>query len=276
MNSDNAYKVCVRLALLMGLVLAIPAANAQLEASGDALNVNLVGILVGSVPDYMGSSDNKGIAGPIIRYQFEGSQRYFQWIGPKMQLNLIDDAALRVGPLLNFRGKRDSSDVKNDVVGRMNTIDAKIEAGAFVQYNLKLSEEKMHQLVFSGDVAGSDNGKVGNVRVMYYQPLTERVTGLIGVGMTVANDKFVQTYYGIFGSDIALFPSLGGNSYDPKGGAIGVNVPFGVLWQLNKEWMVLGFGRYESLQNDAKNSPIVSEQGDSDQWILAVGVAYKF
>jgi outer membrane scaffolding protein for murein synthesis (MipA/OmpV family) len=74
----------------------------------------------------------------------------------------------------------------------------------------------MHQLVFSGDVAGSDNGKVGNVRVMYFQPLTERVTGLIGIGMTVANDKFVQTYYGIYGSDIALFPSLGGREYNPS------------------------------------------------------------
>ena len=275
MNCNNVYKAGLGLALIMGLTLAIPAANAQLEASADALNVNLVGILVGSAPDYMGSSDNTGVAGPIVRYQFEGSQRYFQWIGPKMTLNLIDDAAWKAGPMLNFRGARDS-DVENSVVSRMNKIDSTIEAGVFLQYNLKLSEEKMHQLVFAGDVAGSDNGTVANLRMVYYQPLTESITGLIGIGMTFADDEWVQTYYGIYGSDIALFPSLGGQAYNPSGGNIGVNVPFGAIWTLNKEWMVLGLGRYESLQGDAKDSPIVSQQGDSNQWTLAVGIAYRF
>ena len=276
MNCNNVYKAGLGLALIMGLTLATPAANAQLEASADALNVNLVGILVGTAPDYMGSADYKAVAGPIIRYQFEGSQRYFQWLGPKMTLNLIDDSAWRAGPMLNFRGKRDSSDVNNDVVGQMQTIDATVEAGVFLQYNLKLSEQKMHQLVFSGDVAGSDNGTVGNLRVVYYQPLTESITGLIGVGMTYANDEWVQTYYGVSGSDIRLFPSLGGQAYNPSGGAIGVNIPFGAIWTLNKEWMVLGLGRYEKLQGDAKDSPIVSQEGDSNQWVFAVGIAYRF
>ena len=35
-------------------------------------------------------------------------------------------------------------------------------------------------------------------------------------------------------------------------------------------------GRYERLVGDAKDSPVVAQRGDSNQWIGGVGVAYLF
>jgi outer membrane scaffolding protein for murein synthesis (MipA/OmpV family) len=94
--------------------------------------------------------------------------------------------------------------------------------------------------------------------------------------MTYANDKFVKTYYGVTGSDIALYPSLGGKPFEAGGGVTGVNIPFGLSFILSKQWLASVGGRYEALQGDAKDSPIVKERGDKNQWIYGAGVSYLF
>jgi outer membrane protein len=275
MMKKTNFKTSLGFAWILAGALAAPVAHAQLVPPVDAIDVNLVGIGVGSVPDYSGSSNQTTAAAPILRYQFKDSERYFLWLGPTMQLNLLNMTTWRAGPMINYRPKR-GSDVEDSVVKQMNQIDSVVEGGAFVQYNLKLSSTKMHQLVFSGDIAGSSNGTVGHLRMMYWQPFSPTIIGNIGVGMTYGNDKFMQTYYGVSGTDIALFPSLGGQAYSPGGGVSGVNIPFGLTMAVSKQWLVSVGGRYESLQGDAKDSPIVSQRGDSNQWIGGVALSYLF
>ncbi len=267
---------CVIAVALMA-TFAAPAANAQFfEPPIEDMNVNLVGLAIGAAPDYSGSNDTTGAAGPVVRYQFQNSERYFLWLGPTATLNLVNDSAWRAGPMLNYRGKRDS-DVEDKIVKQMDEIDAKVEAGAFVQYRLKLSNTPMHQMTFTGDVAGSSNGTVAHLRMMYFQPLSEKLIANIGLGSTFGNDKFARTYYGVTSAhDIALFPTLAGHKYDASGGLIGVNIPFGISWMMNKQWLLSAGGRYEKLQGDAKDSPIVSERGKSDQWIAGGAISYMF
>ncbi len=265
---------------LIGLPAALAVASgarAQVfEMPVGDLNLNLAGIAVGSVPDYSGSSQNTTAAGPVFRYQFQNSERYFLLLGPTATLNLINDPSWRAGPLLNYRSARDN-DVEDRIVKQMDKVDSKVEVGAFLQYRLKLSDRPLHQITFTGDIAGSDNGTVGHLKTMYFQPLSDKVIANIGLGATWGNDKFAKTYYGVTGShDIALFPSLGGRKYQADGGLLGINVPFGVSWMASKQWLVSVGGRYEKLQGDAKDSPIVSERGDSDQWVGGVALSYMF
>ena len=254
--------------------VATPVAWAQFEPPVEAIEANLVGIGVGSVPDYSGSSNSETAVAPILRYQFEGSKRYVLWLGPKVQLNLIDDSTWRAGPMIVLRPKRDS-DVDDAIVSKMKEIDSEVAGGAFVQYNLKLSARKLHQLVFSGDVVGAGNGTVANLRLTYWHPFSEGIFGNIGVGVSYANAEYNRTYYGVDGSDIALFPSLGGRAYDP-GSDTSINVPFGISFALSRSWLLSAGGRYEHLGSEAKDSPIVSERGDSSQWIYGIGVSYLF
>lgn len=261
---------------LLGFVCA-SAANAQsLEPPIPEMNVNLIGLAVGSVPDYSGSDDNTGAVGPILRYQFKDSERFFLWLGPTATLNLLNDKAWRAGPMLNYRPER-GDDVEDEVVKQMEKIDAQVEGGIFLQYRLKLSDQPLHQVLFTGDVAGSGKGTVGHLRAMYYQPLGYNLIGSIGLGTTFSDDKFAKTYYGITKThDIALFPSLNGQEYEAKGGFIGVNIPFGLTWVVQKQWLLTAGGRYEALQGDAKDSPIVSDRGKSDQWIFGIAASYIF
>lgn len=275
MTSKRTLCPAITLALT---ALTAPVANAQLiEPPVDAYEVNLVGLAAGVAPDYSGSSHNTGAVAPIFRYQFKDSKRYFTWLGPTGYLNLIDSATWRAGPMLNYRGKRDH-DVDDSIVKQMDEIDSTVEGGVFLQYNLSLSSVKMHQLVFSGDVAGSGKGTVGHLRMMYWQPFSPTIIGQIGLGTTFSNDKFSETYYGVISAhDVALFPSLRGQQYKPGGGLVGVNIPFGVSFLVgeNKKYLLSVGGRYEALQSDAKDSPVV-QRGKSDQWIGGVGLSYLF
>lgn len=274
MNSSHCVK---RLGLVCAIAgaLAAPHAHAQLVPPVDAIEANLVSLGIGSAPDYSGSSNNATGLAPAARYQFHNSQRFIMLLGPTLTLNLVDSATWRAGPLLNYRFQRDD-EVEDAVVRQMKKIDAEVEAGVFVQYNLPLSATPFHRLNFSGDIAGSSNGTVGHLRMMYWHPFSPGVIANIGLGMSYGDDEFVQTYYGIGGSDIALFPSLGGSAYTPSGGVTGVNVPFGVSFALSKKWLMSAGGRYERLQGDAADSPIVSERGKASQWVYGVGLSYLF
>jgi outer membrane protein len=37
-----------------------------------------------------------------------------------------------------------------------------------------------------------------------------------------------------------------------------------------------GGGRYEKLMNDAKDSPVTSQRGNSNQWIGGAGISFLF
>jgi len=273
MNTTNLKSRLTMTCMLAGM-LAAPAAHAQFETAGET-EMNLIGLAVGSTPDYKGSSDNTGAIAPILRYQFEGTKRYISWLGANVDANLIDSAEWSFGPMLTLRAKRDD-DVDNDVVKRMREVDSEVAIGAFVQYTLKLSSQKLHALVFRLDGAGGDNGTLGNLKATYRYPFSPEMFGTIGVGMSYGNDKYMETYFGVTGSDIALFPSLGGNAYNAKAGVVGVYIPVGLNYIMSRSWMLSGGFRYEKLQGDAKDSPIVSREGDSNQWSYGIGLSYIF
>lgn len=265
------------LSLIMVLSLAMPVANAQIVPPVEGLEgVNMIGLGAGMVPDYMGSSHNTGGIAPIFRYQFSGTERYIQVLGPQATFNLLNDQNWRFGPMLNYRGGR-GSDVDDAVVKQMTGINPTVEAGVFVTYRMKLSQQKMHQINFSADVAGGNNGTVGNLRMMYWKPMSQATIINVGAGMTIADNEWMQTYFGITTPyNISLYPSLNGMPYNAGSGVKGVNIPFGVTHFLSKQWLLSGGGRYEKLMNDAKDSPVTSQRGSSDQWVFGAGLSYLF
>ncbi len=235
-----------------------------------------LGLAVASAPDYWGSSNTQGVVAPIARYQFSGTQYYISWMGPTIKANLINDSSWNVGPLLKFRAARDDN-VNDSVVSRMDKVDAVVEVGGFIDYILPMSAEKGHALVFGVDAENSKNGTEANLRVTYKHPFSETLMGSIGVGMTYGNDKLAETYFGVTGAhDIALYPSLNGKPYDASSGIVSWNVPVIVTYRMDQSWTLLGIVRFEQLQGDAKDSPVVSERGDKNQFVAGIGVSYLF
>jgi outer membrane scaffolding protein for murein synthesis (MipA/OmpV family) len=245
---------------------------------------NFVGLGVFSVPDYYGSSTNKAAAAPIARYSWDGTS-YLQLLGPELSMNLMPDREWRAGPLIRFRPRRDD-DVDDAIVKRMRPIPSATELGVFAAYHMPLDpNQPLHKIVIGGDIVanpnGVYNGVTGNLRVTYYYPFPQAVAGqeligTIGLGMFFASDSFNRKYFGVGGSDLTLFPELGGRPYNPGSGLTSVKIPFSLSTQVNRNWLLTFAGRYERLLNDAKDSPVVNRRGDANQWQVGVAATYLF
>lgn len=246
--------------------------------------INVVGLGLVAVPDFYGSADNEGAAAPIVRYWFAGD-RYVQLLGPELTLNLVDRKDFRAGPVIRVRGRRDD-DVDDEVVKRMRPIASTTEVGAFAQYHLYLDPgQPLHKLVFEADIVGNTgdtyNGATGNLSVNYIYPFQKsmvgnKTIGSIGFGMFFASSSFNRAYFGVTGTDVALFPTLGGRQFEPDSGMTSIKIPFSLTMQVDKQWLVTVGGRYERLLGDAKDSPIVENRGDANQWALGAAVSYAF
>lgn len=241
--------------------------------------VNVAGLAVGAVPDYQGSEDYQVGIAPWGRYYFSG-KRYVNVLGPQLALNLVDDEVWQFGPKLLYRFGRDD-DVDDNVVKNMREIDDTVEAGVFLVANLELDpSDPRKRLIFSADiladVGDEHDGWISNFGVKYWVPVARMVILQAGGGFSYASDDYVDTYYGVNGSDIPLFPSLGGKAYRADGGINDVNATIGALVSFSPKWH-LGLGvRYQRLLNDAEDSPVVDDRGDANQWVVGAGLGYAW
>jgi outer membrane scaffolding protein for murein synthesis (MipA/OmpV family) len=247
---------------------------------------NVVGAGVFAIPDFYGSDKYKAAGAPLVHYNFDawGYPMYVQFVGNELRLNVSPIQEWRAGPLVRFRQRRDD-DVDNDVVKRMRPVPSATEIGAFAAYHLPLDDNPLHKVVFTGDVTWNTNGvydgATGNIRATYFHPFPQQVMGYsllgaVGFGLFFASDHFNDRYFGVNGTDLALFPERGGIPYRAESGLTSIKIPFMLSSRIDKNWLVMVAGRYEHLLNDAKDSPIVDRHGSENQWAIGIAAAYSF
>ena len=249
-------------------------ASAQTGLFDPEEGVNAIFLGVGSAPDFMGSDHNEAVPAIIGRIYFGDTRRYVQVLGPQISVNLINSDEWQLGPQVVFRRKRDN-DVDNSVVKQMQTVDSETELGVFVAKTWRLSNDPRHKFGVRADV-GSGEGEFGTVTANYWLPVAQRLVLNFGGGLAWASSKWTDNYFGVHGSDIALFPSLGGRDYSAGSGLYDFRVNVGAIYHINRNWHVGGGLRYSQLQGDAKDSPIVKEQGNKDQFIFGAAIGYAW
>ena len=277
-------RYCSSLATIAALLISPIVAAQDVIPIESPKERNFVGLGLFSIPDYYGSQDNQGAIAPLVRYSFAG-KRYVQLLGPELTVNLLDQNEWRAGVLLRSRARRDD-DVDDAVIQQMRHIPSAAELGLFAAYHMPLDYNRpLHKIVISGDLVTNTNdvydGTTGNLRANYIYPFQQTMAGRpmvgsIGIGMFFASSSFNRRYFGVTGSDLALFPGLGGREYRPESGVTSVKIPFSLTTQLNEKWLLTFAGRYERLLEDAKDSPLVNDRGDSNQWSLGVAGSYLF
>jgi outer membrane scaffolding protein for murein synthesis (MipA/OmpV family) len=279
---------------LVGAGLAVTAAmmfghgaSAQeiipVQISGET---NLIGLGVFSVPDYYGSDKNDGALAPLVHYNFDawGNPMYVQVVGPEIRLNVVPRKDWRAGPLIRWRQRRDD-DVDNEVIKRMRPVASATELGAFVAYHMPLDSNPLHKVVFTGDITWNTNGvydgATGNVRATYFHPFPsglwgKPLLGSVGFGLFFASDHFNDRYFGVNGSDLALYPERNGIPYRAESGLTSIKIPFSLTSQIDPNWLITLGGRYEHLLGDAKDSPVVERHGNENQWTIGIAATYAF
>jgi len=268
--------------ILLVLVVAfslVVAASAQAGGGGVESPIvidnvpQIVGIAAGMAPDYQGSKDYKFVGAPFFKYTF-WNERYVSLIGTELNVNMVDHPWLRAGLSVNYVPGRGSS-VENVVIKDMKKIDDTVEVGGFVgaewidpvnsRHRLSASLDYLH------DVANVSNGYTITLAGRWWYPVATPVDITIGASTTWADDNYMQTYFGVTPENVG---TSGLPFFDAHKGIRDVSLIPGVVVHLSREWHVAAGFRYQYLCNDAKESPVVKEEGNANQWIAGLGVAY--
>jgi outer membrane scaffolding protein for murein synthesis (MipA/OmpV family) len=261
--------------LFVALALAPAAAVAQ-QGPLDMDSVPTVaGIIIGSAPDYLGSSYNKAVAAPFLKYTLPGSYRYLTLRGTELSFNMINHPVFRLGPMINYRGER--AHVENDQVDRMTKIDAALEGGGYagLEFADKDNPRKRILLTLSWlhDMTGAHNGwlMTGTARAQY--PIAAKWDASLGISGTYGDNAYTSTYFGVNATDAVL---SGLPRYTASAGFRDFSITPAIIYHLNQTWHFVGGVRYMRLLEDAADSPLVADVGSKDQLFGGVGVLYSW
>ena len=267
-----------RLTLAVACVLSGGSAYAggMMDAVMPDYAPHVIGLAVGTVPDYLGSDDNTVGVAPMLRYQFKDSQRFVVLLANELDVNLLNSSSWRAGPVLNYSFGRE--DVDDSVVDRMKTLDDFLEYGAFVQFVEADPQNKRNRwtLGLTGLMNSEDGNEGYRVRLagQYFHQMTQAVDLNLGAGMWYADEDWNNYYFGVNAGNVGTsglpFYSAGSDVNQYFANVSAIVYP-------SKNWALAGGVRYANIAGDAGDSPLVegvAGRGSQDQWIAGVGVTY--
>jgi outer membrane scaffolding protein for murein synthesis (MipA/OmpV family) len=240
-----------------------------MPASSSAADVNYsLGAGVGFVPDYEGSEDYEAVPVPYFSAQWEYG-RYLKLDGSVLKANLLANKTWSLGPLLQYRKKRDD-DVDNDAVSKMQKIDAAVEAGAFLGYKFDSWD---FGIQIATDVSDKHDGTLVTARTGYTFKLDSGMKTRIGASISYADDNYMDTYFSVDDTDSVR---SGLSVYKAESGIKDIGVDLMILYSMTDNWDIRTIIGYFALLNDAEDSPIVNDEGSNSQTKASVVLIYNF
>lgn len=226
-----------------------------------------VGVGAGFAPDYEGSDDYEGVPLLMLTGKYE-SGRSFSLLGTNLRVNVLPNNKFQFGPILNYRIGRD--DVDNKVVDRMKDIDDALEAGAYILANF---DNILLGLDFLMDISDEHDGMLVQGNVGYKWKVSEALVVTPNVFLTYADEDYMDTYFGVNANNVGtseLSPYTADSGLKDFGARVVANY---APWE---KWGVMGILSYSALLNDAKDSPIVDDEGDDAQVFFGLMATYRF
>ena len=216
------------------------------------------------VPSYPGS-DRVSVR-PLFDFSRARSEEPFAYEAPDESAGfaLWQRDGLAFGPAIGFEGSRTARDVGAPV----RKVGFTVEAGGFIQYQLK-GPVRVRAELRQG--IGGHKGLIGNVGVDYVVRDADRWLLSIGPRVTVAGKRYQRAYFGVSAADAA---ATGLPTFRADAGVQAVGVTSGLVHQFTPRWGVMGYAKYDRLVADAARSPMVRRFGSRDQ--LAGGLALTY
>jgi outer membrane protein len=244
------------------------AADIDVATETISLEQSVIGLGVAGVPDYEGSDDYEAV--PFLQLRFNlTNDMYFSFLGNTARLNIIPSRTWHFGPFARYRMER--KDVDNERVDALEDIDAAVEVGAFLMYNLP---NWVFSLSAAQDVADAHDGYVVDLAIGFRHQIQKQTLMTIFAKTTYASDDYMDTYFCIDAADSQRSGLTVYEAEDAELQDVGVGVA--VQHYFNRNWGVLGVAKYTKLLGDASDSPIVDDEGDDNQWLGGVLVNYRF
>ena len=271
-------------ASLLCLALTSPAsAQDSAEPVDDGGDTFTIGLGGSYLPSYEGS-DNYVLSGAgLVRGRVSGFNFYTR--ATALHVDVVREPAgapvnVEFGPMVNLRLDR-TSRIKDARVRALGELDTAIEAGVFlgVTKNGVLHDYDFltARLDAIHDVTDTHDSLIVTPNLEYATPLSR--TALIGASISAdyVGRGFARTYFGVTPAGAA---ASGLAAYSLDAGFKNIRTTLlgtvSLSGDLRRGWGLFAIGSYSRLLGDFKNSPIVRDAGDADQFFTAVGVSYTF
>lgn len=205
---------------------------------------------------------------PFIDVSITRGDRPFEYeaADQSVSFSLIKGTGFAFGPAIQLEGsrRREETDLPIDEVG------TSIEAGGFVDVWLGSSIRARGEL--RKGVTGH-KGLVGDVMLDYVARDGDKWLFAVGPRFSLADRKYQEAYFGV---NPAASARTGLPVYTPDGGVHSVGAAATTLYQLDRNWGLYGYAKYERLIADAADSPIVRTIGSRNQFSGGVALTFTF
>ncbi|MEM9839461.1 MAG: MipA/OmpV family protein [Pseudomonadota bacterium] len=228
-----------------------------------------------SVPEYDGSADDQIV--PLVFGQMRfGETQYVSIEGTGVRVNVLNNRKWAAGPSVNIGFGR-NDDVDNETIALLQEIDTAIELGGFISRSWQglghPSGVVSVGVGVSRDIAGAHDGWQASASVGYGRNIGDRLRADSTFGVTFMGDNLAQTYFSVDSVDAM---NSGLTTFEADSGIRDYNASLALIYRLSGRWSAVGYTSYRRLVGDAADSPIVDQEGDPNQIIVAVGLGFAF
>jgi outer membrane protein len=248
--------ICAGAVVLAVSLLSGSALGQEAPAPGVGFELGAGGLLA---PKYEGSKDYQASAFPVVRFGYLALENGFTLGGG-------DGQGLSVRPSFRYIGARNAAG-SPELAGLSDT-RAAFELGGGLRY------ASGPYAVF-GDVrygATGHNGFVGEFGADYVLRPEESTTISVGPRVTLASDKYMDTYFSVSALEAA---ASGFGRFDAGAGLKSVGIEAAVRHDFDQNWAFEAGVGYDRLSGDAAKSPVVGA-GSKNQFSGTIGIVRKF
>ena len=246
-----------------------PADDHDGDAGGDKLQL-MLGAGAMSGPKYPGSDTRETRALPLVsarygRFFFGGAPGTGVPLG--LGVNLLQDSPWRLGVVLgpDIRKPRRESDAPQ--LKGLGDIASTPHVGAFASYSQAWWSLRGNVVT---DAGGKHEGTTAGLEFEGRYPLTQSLFLSAGPGLSWADQRHTQTFFGINATQAA---NSGLARYDVKSGVNAFKFSMGIEYRIDARWFITGRATVERLRGDAKSSPITLQ---ASPYTLGVFSGYRF
>lgn len=160
------------------------------------------------------------------------------------------------GFAIGYDAGREESDARRELDG-LGDIDPSAEAIFFAEGEVGPVELELE--LAQGLGSDGHGGFRGEVSAGIEAPVFDRLTLGAGPFLTFADSQYMGSYYGVTSGQAARSNRF--ERYDADGGLESYGIEATARVRLTQNWSLIGFAAYTRLAGDARDSPIVENEG---------------
>ncbi len=234
-----------------------------------------IGPVLRAAPDYPGSADRsvRVSAGYFLRYgrltvTNTGGfvTRSQQELSPGLAAELLRTDHWHANLGLRWDNGRKAS--TSATLQNLGDIQATLRARMGVGY--KVDEHWRLGAAWSVDMLNHGGGMLFETSLGREHHLTPNITWRYGMGATLADGRYMQSYFGV---DAAQAAASGHSAYSPKAGLRDVGLGTGMSFNLGPQWVAFADAGVSRLAGPAATSPLTQAAGS---WSVRTGLAWRF